>query len=318
MLGWFRSIWKPTPEAGYADQFGGLFERIEEEKWLPPQGPQELSHYLSESMYLNEILVEENCLQVLTDDDVQEMALYAFDDHFRDAHPGLTDYLVLPGWRLPDGDSDGAFEPVGRMTDLPEGSEPGTTYAGTFGFYDKCNLSDLGEAGGWRMRGVRPSDLVRYLIEFSKAVELDGALPEVQQGAVAALAGAAEGEDAGFRAAIRDEPGEPAHWNAYADWAQDRGLPPPGLTLLRDALLLADPYVSSLKDSRDPDKDLVCVTPHVAQACKHVARWGNSDLYHQWFFFDDRWAAAFPHVANGIFRFGGRWDVLSTTPEEES
>jgi hypothetical protein len=48
----------------------------------------------------------------------------------------------------------------------------------------------------------------------------------------------------------------------------------------------------------------------MAQACKHAARWGKSDLYLQWYYFDDRWAAAHPRVANGLLRFAGRWDVL--------
>ena len=56
---------------------------------------------------------------------------------------------------------------------------------------------------------------------------------------------------------------------------------------------------------------MIRVTPHMVQACFHTARWGKKDLYHQWIFFDDRWAAAHPTLAAGILTFASRWDVLT-------
>ncbi len=48
----------------------------------------------------------------------------------------------------------------------------------------------------------------------------------------------------------------------------------------------------------------------MAVFCLHVARWDKEDLYHQWYFFDDLWAAAHPDLANALLRYASRWDVL--------
>jgi hypothetical protein len=45
--------------------------------------------------------------------------------------------------------------------------------------------------------------------------------------------------------------------------------------------------------------------------CLHTDRWDKRDLFHQWFLFDDLWAAAHPALADGVLKFARRWDVLS-------
>ena len=37
-------------------------------------------------------------IQLLTDDDELEMAVYVFDDHYRATNPGKADFLLLDGW----------------------------------------------------------------------------------------------------------------------------------------------------------------------------------------------------------------------------
>src|SRR5262249_44156120 len=159
---------------------GALFERIAEHHWPPPKTPAQLREYLDDSVYNNELIVGQHCLQIHTDNDEIEMAVYAFDDHFRGKHPGLTEYLVLPGWELPDGEkAGGRFRPFGEPGDMPKGSGAGAVYGEICLFMDSCNLSDLGGGGGWRIRGVRIPDLARYLLELPEKVELDGEWPEL-------------------------------------------------------------------------------------------------------------------------------------------
>ncbi|MDY3551640.1 hypothetical protein R5W24_000718 [Gemmata sp. JC717] len=38
---------------------------------------------------------------------------------------------------------------------------------------------------------------------------------------------------------------------------------------------------------------------------------GRGRSFEQFIFFDDRWAAAHPTLAKGIFTFASRWDVLT-------
>ena len=68
----------------------------------------------------------------------------------------------------------------------------------------------------------------------------------------------------------------------------------------------------SYPHNHDPAKSLVHVEDHLAQLCVHVGRLKHQgDVYQQWVFFDDRWAAAHPDLANSILRYTRCWDMLS-------
>jgi hypothetical protein len=103
----------------------------------------------------------------------------------------------------------------------------------------------------------------------------------------------------------------------------ERGQPPAGLYLLESALRAPRTSWGGATDNRDPALDLVKVTPHLAQVCKHEGHWTCErspmwrDSYTQWIYFDDRWVAANPTLAAGLLRFAERWDVLSTESEED-
>jgi uncharacterized protein (TIGR02996 family) len=258
--------------------------------------------------------------QLLTEDGEIQVAVYLFDDHFRASSPGLTDFLLLDGWELP-----GTWSEAGPLS-LPDSARPahpgggeGTTYAVSLFADCKYNLDDL--EGGWRVVGVRVPDLCRYALTHPDEDELEYGLSCIRRALQEVLA-APGGEDAGFLAALRDEPGERAHWGAYSDWLHDRGQPPAGLYLLEAALRAAT--FPGAEKSRDPALDRVKVTAHMAQACKHEGHWTRDsflgpvrcDSYTQWIYFDDRWAAAHPALAAGVLRFAARWDVLSATAEE--
>jgi uncharacterized protein (TIGR02996 family) len=155
----------------------------------------------------------------------------------------------------------------------------------------------------------------------------------------------------GFRLALLEHPDDETTWDAYSDWLQEQGQRRAGLVVLERALqsvthfpvtqlphrawevlgcasireavriplkqacqdlsqvLINNPPIARFR--HDPDKSRIQVEEHLAQLCLHVARWNDADLYHQWIFFDDRWAAAHPDLANGILRYQRCWDVLS-------
>src|SRR5262249_12844535 len=152
------------------------------------------------------------------------------------------------------------------------------------------NLSDI----GWQpcIRGLRLPDLCRFLLIQPDDPEIpSAALVSVLEGLRSLLAHPV-GEDAGFLSAIRDDPGEMAHWHAYSDWLMERGRPVAGLHLLELALRLETP--SWWREHRDPARDLVKVGKHAAQACKHQGLSPETHTYEQWIFVDDRWLAAHP------------------------
>lgn len=256
-------------------------------------------------------------IQVLTDDDEREMAVYVFDDHYRAANPGKADFLLLDGWELPAGASDAPTPalPETNPYDKP-GTGDGSVYLFSLFCSDSCNLSDLSPPG--RIDGLRLPDLAGHLLLYPDKDGLGFGLMELEEALQVVLL--EEGEDEGFRSAIREQPGELTHWAAYSDWLVERDLPPAGIHLLDRALRLKT--FSGGRKNRNPELDRAKATAHVAQVCKHEGRWPDEpflwfsprDTFVQFLFFDDRWAAAHPTLAAGLITFASRWDVLSTGP----
>jgi uncharacterized protein (TIGR02996 family) len=328
VLAWARRIWEPIDDADRAFEhakglLGGLevytFERlftgIAEEGTPPPKSMKNLAVALEHHLYVNEIRHGQHHLQLFTDDDETEMALYLFDDHYRAAHPGRSDWLLHDHWELPEGESDEPTRPLRNTWALRlSGDGEGALYSINFVALDSGNLSDLGDTM-FRIEGLRLDGLCRFLLRHSKEDGLGVGLEGLRTGLVELLAEPAR-EDAGFLAAIRDDPTDPVLWGVYSDWLVERGRPTAGLDLLERALRRVGPTQG--RKNRDPSRDLTRVTPHLAQASKHEGSWPDQeflwfsphDSFETWIFFDDRWAAAHPTLANGLVRFDTRWDVL--------
>jgi uncharacterized protein (TIGR02996 family) len=327
VLDWAKAVYRQLPEdeaSEYAEQLlGGLhvysFDSLfmlhkDEAPSKCPQTMEDVGGWFTR-MYDQGLANGPHHIQLLTDDDEIEMAVYVFDDHYRKANPGKADFLLLDGWELPAGES-GAEPPQLPKTQPvePAGEGEGRLYVMSLYATDSSNLSDLSSAG--HIDGVRVSDFARHLMLHPDEDGLGLGLMEASE-AIRAVLKNPVGEDAGFLVAIRDQPDELTHWGAYSDWLQERDLPPAGLHLLERALR-GEGY-GYTRDSRTPSLDRVKVTPHVAQACKNEGRYPNEpseeltprDTFAQFIFFDDRWATAHPTLAAGILTFASRWDVLS-------
>jgi uncharacterized protein (TIGR02996 family) len=254
-------------------------------------------------------------VQLLTDDDEIEMAVYVFDDHFVRANPGKADFLLLPSWALPGGGADGpALEWPNAQVIEPSGTGEGAVFG--LALYADCssNLEDLNAPTV--ARGVRLPDLARWLLTHPDEDELCSAFAYLREWIEFVLR-APEGEDAGFLKALRDTPAERTTWGAYSDWLNDRGLPVAGVHLI-DRALRADAFKSG-RDSRKHALDVFKATDHMAQISRHEGRWPDepmmwftpSDTFAQFLYFDDRWCAAHPELARAVLTFASRWDALS-------
>ncbi|MCI0460728.1 MAG: TIGR02996 domain-containing protein [Gemmataceae bacterium] len=190
--------------------------------------------------------------------------------------------------------------------------------------------------GGYVMDGIRLPELSRHLIEtegvnwFAEIGLLRALLPVPRKGA--------KSLEQSFLEQIRADPKDNATWGAYSDWLEERGEPPAGLHLLRQALVRAgyekrgvfandyafwDDIEGPVRDIYEGAQHLAsaydrCRGPrpevhlgeHLAQMC--VQRDGEEGAIHdQWILFDDVWAAGQPDLANSILCFAERWDVLS-------
>jgi uncharacterized protein (TIGR02996 family) len=282
---------------------------------------------------------------VQSDDDELMFAYYVFDDHFAARYPDRVAFLLHDDWRLPEGESNEPFRPKEPVNPTrPKGNAEGATYWACEAFEDSCNMLDMGPA--CCVKGVRLPDLARYLMQETPEDAWSGYW-QLLRTRLLADGVTSEPLETRFREALLTDPDDDATWSAYSDWLQENGHPPAGLAVLERALrslaelpqdlpheaweavrtgsvreasdkleAILGSYKPDRRSTHDPSRSCIRVTDHVAQLCWHVADWGHGhgrrlDVYQQWIFFDDRWAAAHPSLANSILRYTRCWDVLT-------
>lgn len=326
--------------------FWTLVASVVQHALAPPESIGELDEQLERYLFMEgEYLLDEHVLQVSTDDDELELAYFLFDDDFLAEHGSLATFLLHEDWQLPAGDSAEPFETdLETIALLPPADGEGTLYMAFLAYYDSGNLTDI--EGPKRIDGLRLPDLPRYLASTNPGGAEGG--PSWRDGWPFELKllrsqllriDGLDADERGFVESLRDDIDSPT-WDVYSDWLHDQGRPfAPEVVLERALRRCADFPVATIENSidtsdfgtgdlessraqarelldssgrrHDPSKSLVAVDRHAAQICLHTARWDSVDLWHQWIFFDDRWAAGQPDLANGILRFANRWDVLT-------
>jgi uncharacterized protein (TIGR02996 family) len=162
--------------------------------------------------------------------------------------------------------------------------------------------------------GVRVPDLPRLLFALDARTDkqkekLPDAFRDVLTGIEPALR-TAKGTERLLLKAVRAGPNDTACWAAYSDWLLENSRP----TLLERILSKSRGAGGGHSRRANPRRDVLAVGQHVAQAGKHVDRWGSGrwlkQLYHHVVFFDDLWANAHPQLAASLLRVAGRWDPL--------
>jgi uncharacterized protein (TIGR02996 family) len=291
--------------------FASLFQAILEHKLPPPKTHRQLVKLLNEHLYLEgELRAGPGLLQMLTDNDEIQLAYYFFDDAYLAKHRRHIAFLLQDDWRLPEDIAAGGFKASEPTTRVIKGEGAGATYIVINGFWDSCNLDDMGPA--MRLDGGRLPELARYLAGSEELAEQQPDLKVIQS--VLFPAGKKPEDPADpFLFTVRDDPADEAAWTAFGDWLAERGERSAGAFVLERGLeAFCRRGVEEYPDWKfDPKKSRVQVADHVAVCCRHVARWGKEDLYHQWYFFDDLWASAHPDLANALLRYARRWDVLT-------
>ncbi|MCX4244385.1 hypothetical protein [Paraliomyxa miuraensis] len=314
ILAWFREGWDaPDPHQwitqslrGHVYGLASAFERARELGVPAPESMAALLAHLDEHLYVEgEILHDEHCIRVLTDDDEVGLAYFFFDAHAVAEHADRLAFLLHEDWPLPtdaDPSRDSGFDPGFSLTELsPAGNGAGATYMVLGTFYDSDSLP--GES--LVIRGVRLPGLCEYL------------------------------------RTITPRPMPPTSWGYVGPWPLEprllRGLVREGETTLAPALeRLRDHPIQSLGNSstmelgigshadavtgfadmaaslspNSGDATLTKITcaEHFAAITQHV-----SDFFghQQWWLFDDRWAATHPALARSLLRHGRTWDPLA-------
>jgi hypothetical protein len=322
--------------------FSCLFERAAEEKLPPPNSDEDLTRYLNDHLHVEGMVsYKAHLMQALTDDDELMMAYFIFDDHFLSRYGDRAAYLLTEGWQLPGGAGAAGFRPKTKTKPIPLGGQgEGTTYAVLLSVFASDHLDLMDES--YRFEGLRLPDLVRHLVcAGNEKPSLPFEMQLLWTQLLASPPKCSPTEKAfltDLRLQQRDDPA----WQVYSDWLVDQGELPAGLTLLQRALQRLTRFAPrevnySVRDfdlllmlnveearrnldrlakgfrqrEHDPRKARVHVEEHLAQLCPYAGEHFGHDEWHQWYFFDDLWAGAHPAIAEGLLRYGKRWDVLS-------
>src|SRR5258708_7825707 len=104
VLDWFRTHWRPIADEDaayrYAQDLFGCYVHTFFQIFRagaaqpPPRTMRGLAGWLSSRLHFTEILPSPHCLQILTEDDELDLAMYFFDDRFVDAHRDQVAYLL--------------------------------------------------------------------------------------------------------------------------------------------------------------------------------------------------------------------------------
>ena len=280
---------------------GTIFEATKENSLKAARDIEHLNKLLKKHLYVEgEFRLDEHSLRVLTDDDEVALAYYFFDDETANANPDRVAWLLHQDPQLPDGEADGPYTPPFKFEEiLPKGEGEGTTYACFFTFYDGDSIP----GNVVTIPGVRLPDLASHLrnvmptkkqaqwskewletwpieLRLLRAMIEPGQIsiaPALTRCAAYPLRGVAGGTN-------HSHLGVGSHANARGEFEKVAG---------------------AFKRGGEPEKSVIQVGRHAALFCPHTS---TSFGHEQWVLFDDQWAAAHPHLATSLLRYGSHWD----------
>jgi uncharacterized protein (TIGR02996 family) len=304
LLDWFRSVWRAFPDsdeaAAYTREllgthayFSDVFVADDEEQFPPPGTMEQLHCAMRRALLIvegGEYRGGDDTIQVLTVE--SESALYWFTDAFAKAHPLRVAYLLREDWRLPEEIGPGGFTPKpGVHVALPPVESEKALYLASQDWEDRELEHPI---GGVKYPGLRLPDLAPWLLNLrDDSVEMDAPYLHLLRETLLEVLGSGEGMEASFRAALKEQPGDVASWNAYTDWLVEQDRPPADLHLLAQALSALLNFPQGVQ-----------VGPHCAAQIK-AESWSK-----QLFLFDDLWASGNEELANALLDYHGRFNVL--------
>jgi uncharacterized protein (TIGR02996 family) len=361
VLDWFRNRWVELGERGFESGelpgvevygLGSLGEAIREHDLPAPASADELQQVLREHLYVEgEILFQEHCLQVLSDDDELQMAYFFFDEVWMAEHAERAAFLLHPGWELPTSAGPlSSFVPEIEAVPLGEAQEgEGTVWINLYAYYDGMNLD-----GGspHQVRGLRMDELPAWLARMEPGVDFPIELRLLRSRLLQAPAEASPRERE-LLALLEADPADRARWAVYSDWLMEQGLGPAPVVVMQRALqacadsgfidqlssLEERALLGSLAQARAEADELFSKQgkgkgkgrrrgkreppprpppkPGQVSCGPHLAQaclpvFSDAlNAYQQWILFDDLWASAHPALARGVMRHVTRWDALT-------
>ena len=342
VLDWFRNRWQKysdpfeglTQEIGKIYGLSSIFENAGEHGLPAPETDAQLSAYVDQHLYSEgEKSYRAHYLEVSTDDDELQECYFLFDNEFLQADSNAKDlaFLMHTNWELPTKatkpTNNEAFEPANKFLRAgPTGSGTGAVY---FGLSECVDSSNLDPVKPFVFKGVRLAEFP-YLM-FEKYADESWPLElRLLRSQMFYRMQELPDDERYLVEEIHKQPSNADSWSVYGDWLLENGRPPLHMTILNRAFqgvrqLETGCYDAQLARAKwpkpeeevkkilsvDSPKTKIAISEHLAQACLFYATFNYStrspDIYHQWWLFDDLWAAENEDLAQGLIKFCVDW-----------
>jgi uncharacterized protein (TIGR02996 family) len=335
VLDWFRDRWRPEQTGLAITELDALLRHLAGAT-APPVTERDLSASLArlpDHVLLLSHTAGRVDLQFRSVDSLLHIAV--FDDQFVDSTGGDdTSFLLHEEWLLPTD--------VVPVEQTEGGTPDGAGECYLLFLRNDIRLDGNVDTGEFCcIKGVRLPDLARHLASAQPATwpfEL-----WLLRSQLLADEDAPTAEERAFLAELRERPREEAGWLMYADWLTERGDPTSRCLLLRRALervgrlpirdlagvasrrgFYAQSVAACRRELEEyvferarhrrqgvPSLSASSVSDHIAQLALHFDHLESPprDIFHQWYLFDDRWAAAHPRLARSLLWYAGRREV---------
>lgn len=348
IIEWFKNFWK-----FYSDSEDEFQERIFKEvgvniygfwgvtrRWVeegkdyfqivnknPPKNQKEIIEYLDNG-YCNEIdFVNENALEVATDDDECDLAYYIFTDQYVKNNPEKCSYLIYPKWNLP--------ESFSQKSNFKEKlSFPIKTYKKNIEKQGTTYIAIFSKFGG----GLRNEDLIEKVVKIEgiRINELNDFLKSPESVKICywdLFFLRTQIENNSIKDTILNYSKIPEFYikvYAHSNSFDMKKVFDPNIKIgkkyIEDYYAANKEIIHNLLKSNyraypeeKLDKSKFQFSKHMIQASIHTETWKthpvfdagkNNPLFHHWIIFDDLWASENSNLANSILNFAGKWDVL--------
>lgn len=169
ILEWFQTNWNKLSNEDEFNKLLGLYvygfpiSKIDDYLIVPPPDSlEDLKNKLDQYVYLNEIKVTENCVEVITDDDEIGLAWYVFDEIFVQNNPEKSNFWLIRELPIKYSNKGKLLNNNEQFNEiLPKGHLKGCLYLGLVS--DKNTCEYYFSAGLLKIENIRLPNLLEYL-----------------------------------------------------------------------------------------------------------------------------------------------------------
>lgn len=292
ILDFFQKHWEQfakdaTPIIGDVYSFPFYYDKEDGDTLQTPNDFEQLTKLLKSYVYCNEVLGDENCLEVHTDDDEIELAWYVFTENYKNANMdkvALWFYDTLPS----DIDNSNANFKASEVMTLDVSDKDKVCYLMSSAIYDSGNLEDMQFI---KIKGTDLKHIISDLKGFDfNAIKDDDYLPYGIEELHILTAIAQEFNLDDLQAVI----------DKFNDYP----------TLIDNGISDKTDW-QNLQINDEKEKSLIHINEHIAEFGIY-----SGFNFHYYVLFDEEWANAHPELAKSIEQFGRSWQISHIEDDE--